>query len=77
MCTKEGVDGLSSLCSSVQPAVARLLELEPAAPPATVLESESMGRERRVRGFHFDVFGHGKRKSVPAAAADMASTCCC
>ena len=27
--------------------------------PATVLESESMGRERRERGFHFGGSGHG------------------
>ena len=45
-----------------------VLELEPAAAPASVLESEGMGRERRVRGFHFGDFGHRKRRSTTAAA---------
>jgi len=31
--------------------MAELLELKPATAPATVLESEDMGRERRARGF--------------------------
>ena len=31
--------------------MAELLELKPAAAPATVLESEDTGRERRARGF--------------------------
>ena len=57
-------------------AMAGQLELEPVAAPATVFESESMGRERRVRGFHFGDFGHGKRKLAPAAATAMASTSC-
>ena len=36
------------------------LELETAAAPATVLESEGMGRERRVRGFRFGDSGYGR-----------------
>jgi len=41
--------------------------------PASILEAESMGRERerRVRGFHFGDSGHGKRRWVAAAAAAM------
>ena len=42
-------------------------ELEPAAAPATVLESEGTGREGRVRGFYFGDSGHGKQRSAPAA----------
>ena len=34
-------------------AMAEWLELGPAAAPATVLGSESTGRERRARGFYF------------------------
>ena len=36
------------------------LELETAAAPATVLESEGMGREWRVRGFRFGDSEHGR-----------------
>jgi len=50
-----------------------VLELEPAAAPASVLESEGMGRERRVRGFHFGDFGHRKRRSTTAAVAAIAA----
>ena len=39
-------------------AMAGLLELKPAAAPATVLESESTGRERRMRGFRSGDSGH-------------------
>ena len=49
-----------------------VLELELAAAPATVLESEGMGREMRVRGFHFGDFGHRKRRSTTAAVAAIA-----
>ena len=42
--------GRSCSCSSVLPAMAGLLQLEPAAAPATVLESEGTGRERGGRG---------------------------
>ena len=50
-----------------------VLELEPAAASATVLESEGMGRERRVRGFHFGDFGHRKWRSTTAAVAAIAA----
>ena len=59
--------GRSCSCSSVLPAMAGLLQLEPAAAPATVLESEGTGRERRARGFYFGDSGHGKQRSAPAA----------
>jgi len=52
---------------SLSSAMAGVLELEPVAVPATVLESEGTGRERRARGFWFDSFEHVKRKSGPAA----------
>ena len=52
---------------SLSSAMAGVLELEPAAVPATVLESEGTGRERRARGFYFGDSGHGKRRSAPAA----------
>ena len=52
-------------------AMAGLLELEPAAAPATVLESESTGRERRARGFYFGKSGHGRWRWAMAAAAAM------
>ena len=52
---------------SLSSAMAGVLELEPAAAPATVLESEGTGRERRARGFYFGDSGHGKRRSAPAA----------
>ena len=42
--------------------MAELLELKPASAPATILESEGMGRERRVRGFYFGDSEHGKRR---------------
>ena len=54
-------------------AMSGVLELEPAAAPASVLESEGMGRERRVRGFHFGEFGHRKRRSTTAAVAAIAA----
>ena len=44
-------------------AMAGLLELEPAAAPATVLGTESTGRERRARAFHFGDFEHVRRRS--------------
>ena len=53
--------------------MAERLELGPATAPATVLESESMGGDRRVRGFHIGDFGHGKRRSFTAATAAMAT----
>ena len=56
-----------SCSSSLSSAMAGVLELEPAAAPATVLESEGTGRERRARGFYFGDSGHGKRRSAPAA----------
>ena len=52
-------------------AMAGLLELEPAAALATVLESESTGRERRVRGFYFGKSEHGRWRWATAAAAAM------
>ena len=48
-------------------------ELEPAAAPATILKSEGMGRERRVRRFHFGDFGHRKRRSTTAAVVAIAA----
>ena len=54
-------------------AMSGVLELEPAAAPATILKSEGMGRERRVRGFHFGDFGHRKRRSTTAAVAAIAA----
>ena len=42
-------------------------EFKPAAAPATVLEPEGTGRQRRARGFHFGDSGHGRRRPVPAA----------
>jgi len=53
-------------------AMVGLLEFEPAAAPATILESESTGRERRARGFYFGDSGHGKQRLAMAAAAAMA-----
>ena len=41
--------------------------------PASIHQAESMGRERRARGFHFGNSGHGKRRWVAAAAAAMAT----
>ena len=52
-------------------AMVGLLEFEPAAAPATVLESEIMGRERRARGFYFGKSGHGRLRWATAAAAAM------
>ena len=40
------------LCSSMVGGTSSLRSAE-AALPATILKSEGMGRERRVRGFHF------------------------
>ena len=34
---------------------------------ATIRETEHTGRKRRARGFRFDSFEHGRRKSGPAA----------
>ena len=42
--------------------------------PATILESKSMGRERRGRGFHFGGSGHGRWRLASAAAAAIAAT---
>ena len=53
--------------------MAELLELKPASGPATVLESEGTGRERRVRGFHFGDSEHGKRRLGTAAEVAMAT----
>ena len=52
--------GVPLLCHN---AMAGLLELEPAAAPATVLGTESTGRERRARAFHFGDFEHVRRRS--------------
>ena len=40
---------------------------------ASMHQAESMGRERRARGFHFGNSGHGKQRWVAAAAAAMAT----
>ena len=53
-------------------AMAGLLGLEPAAAPATVLESESTGREMRARGFYFGKSGHGRWRWATVATAAMA-----
>jgi hypothetical protein len=37
--------------------------------PASIHQAESMGRERRVRGFHLGDSGHGRRGLATAAAA--------
>ena len=34
---------------------------------ATKLETENTGRKRRLRGFHYDGFEHGRRRWAPAA----------
>jgi len=47
--------------------MARALELEPAAAPATILESEGTGRERRERGFHSSGSGLRKRRGTGSA----------
>jgi len=52
-------------------AMAEWLELGPAAAPATVLGSESTGRERRARGFYFGKPGHGRWRWATVAAAAM------
>jgi hypothetical protein len=43
-----------------------LLQLGRTAARATVLQTEIVGRRRRVRGFHFDGFKTRKRRSAPA-----------
>ena len=50
-----------------------MLELEPAAAPATVLESEGTGRERRARGFYFGDSGHGSKVGSGHVAAMAAA----
>ena len=54
--------------------MAGLLELELAGAPDTVLESEGMGRERRVRRFHFGDSGQGRGRSATAAMEGLATT---
>ena len=46
-------------CHNTMAAGSSSLSFSRTALPATVLESESMGRERRERGFHFGGSGHG------------------
>jgi len=53
--------------------MAGVLELEPAAAPATVLESEGTGRERRARGFYFGDSGHGTKVGSGRVAAMAAA----
>jgi len=54
--------------------MAGLLELELTGAPGTVLESEGMGRERRVRRFHFGDSGQGRGRSATTAVAGLATT---
>jgi hypothetical protein len=48
-----------SLCVAMA-AGSSSLSFSRTALPATILESKSMGRERRGRGFHFGGSGHGR-----------------
>ena len=51
--------------------MAELLKLKPAAAPATVLESEDTGRERRTRGFDIGASRRGLLQKKEGARVAM------
>ena len=69
----KGTGRRPSLCVAMA-AGSSSLSFSRTALPATILESKSMGRERRGRGFHFGGSGHGRQRLASAAAAAIAVT---